>query len=91
MYYYFMTDQPRPLINPKTQDNQEIVEHLLVNTERQYTEAAHAEIFSRLIATIQNFNTKAEKIEKVMLTLAIYKSSKNRENNTPVGSSNPSR
>lgn len=56
--------------NPKTQSNDEIVTDLLVNNERQYTEAAHAEIFRRLITTIQNFNAKAEKIEKVMLTLA---------------------
>ena len=56
--------------NPKAQTNDEIVDSLLDNTERQYTEAAHAEIFSRLITTIQNFNSKAEKIEKVMLALA---------------------
>lgn len=56
--------------NPKPQTNDEIVNSLLNNNERQYTEAAHAEIFGRLIKTIQNFNTKAEKIEKVMLALA---------------------
>lgn len=60
----------QPIIDPKTQNNDEIIAHLLVNDKRQYTEAAHAEIFSRLIGTIKNFNSKAEKIEKVMLTLA---------------------
>lgn len=47
-----------------------MVATLLTNTQRQYTEAAHAEIYNRLIQTIKNFNAKAEKIEKVMLFLA---------------------
>lgn len=56
--------------NPQNQANDAIVKSLLTNTKRQYTEAAHAEIFSRLINTITQFNHKAEKIEKVMLVLA---------------------
>lgn len=58
------------ILNPKNQIEGEIVESLLSNTERQYTEAAHAEIFRRLIETIKNFNSKAERVEKVMLILA---------------------
>ncbi|MDP4030697.1 MAG: hypothetical protein U1C50_01640 [Patescibacteria group bacterium] len=57
-------------MNPKKQSTDTIVAKLLVNKSHQYTEAAHAEIFRRLIATIKNFNLKAEKIEKVMLVLA---------------------
>ena len=56
--------------NPKNQTNEEIVSSLLANTKRQYTESAHAEIFSRLITTIKEFNIKAERIEKIMLILA---------------------
>lgn len=56
--------------NPKDQTNEEIVETLLKNTERQYTESSHAEIFRRLIETIKTFNSKAEKLEKLMLLLA---------------------
>lgn len=58
-------------MNPKNQQNDEIVASLLNNTSRQYTEAAHAEIFNRLIKTIEGFNQKAERLEKVMLLLAI--------------------
>lgn len=58
-------------MNPKDQTNEEIVAQLLVNEKHQYTEAAHAEIFRRLIGTIKEFNVKAEKLEKVMLVLAI--------------------
>lgn len=57
-------------MDPKNQTNEEIVDQLLVNEKHQYTEAAHAEIFRRLINTISNFNAKAEKLEKVMLFLA---------------------
>ncbi len=56
--------------NPKNQTVDEIVNSLLSNTERQYTESAHAEIFNRLIETIKNFNSKAERVEKFMLILA---------------------
>jgi hypothetical protein len=56
--------------NPKSQPTEEIVKSLLDNDKRQYTEAAHAEIFRRLIETIQNFNNKAAKVEKFMLILA---------------------
>lgn len=56
--------------NPKNQTTDKIVEQLLVNDKRQYTESAHAEIFNRLINTIKNFNQKAERIEKTMLLLA---------------------
>ena len=56
--------------NPKSQAEDEIVSSLLTNTKKQYTEAAHAEIFSRLITTIKVFNDKTEKLEKVMLYLA---------------------
>ena len=58
------------MLNPKTQTNDQIVSALLTNNKHQYTEAAHAEIFRRLITTIENFNQKAEKTEKVMLILA---------------------
>lgn len=57
-------------MNPKKQTTNTIVAKLLTNKSRQFTEAAHAEIFRRLIETIKNFNQKAEKIEKVMLILA---------------------
>ncbi len=57
-------------MNPKNQTTETIVASLLSNTKRQYTEAAHAEIFRRLTQTISKFNLKAEKIEKVMLLLA---------------------
>ena len=56
--------------NPKTQTTEEIVRSLLVNKRKQYTEASHAEIFSRLIVTIKNFNDKTERLEMVMLILA---------------------
>jgi len=56
--------------NPKNQSNEQIVSSLLTNTKKQYTESAHAEIFSRLIKTIKDFNLKAERLEKVMLLLA---------------------
>ena len=56
--------------NPKNQSTEQIVSCLLSNTKKQYTEAAHAEIFSRLTTTIKNFNAKAEKLEKLMLFLA---------------------
>ena len=56
--------------SPKGQTTEEIVASLLVNKKKQYTESAHAEIFNRLIGTIQDFNRKAERIEKVMLFLA---------------------
>jgi hypothetical protein len=57
-------------MNPKDQTNEEIVAQLLVNEKHQYTEAAHAEIFRRLIGTIKDFNAKAAKLEKIMLFLA---------------------
>jgi len=56
--------------NPKAQSTDKIVSSLLTNTKKQYTEAAHAEIFRRLTITIKNFNIKAERLEKVMLFLA---------------------
>jgi len=55
---------------PKKQTTDQIVATLLSNKEKQYTESAHAEIFSRLIKTIEEFNDKAESIERVMLFLA---------------------
>lgn len=58
------------MTNPKNQTTNIIVESLLSNTSRQYTESAHAEIFRRLINTMKEFNEKTEKIEKVMLYLA---------------------
>ena len=57
-------------MNPKKQTTDTIVARLLTNKSHQYTEAAHAEIFRRLIETIKAFNSKAAKIEKVMLFLA---------------------
>jgi hypothetical protein len=59
------------IINPKIQTTEEIVASLLINKKKQYTESAHAEIFSRLIVTIKDFNDKAERLEKVMLLLAV--------------------
>ena len=56
--------------NPKNQATEQIVSSLLTNTKKQYTEAAHAEIFRRLTTTIKDFNLKAERLEKVMLFLA---------------------
>ena len=57
--------------NPKNQTTDTIVESLLSNTSRQYTESAHAELFRRLINTMKEFNDKTERIEKVMLYLAV--------------------
>ena len=57
--------------NPKSQTTEEIVEALLTNEKRQYTESAHAEIYRRLINTIKVFNTKAENTTKFMVILAI--------------------
>lgn len=57
-------------MNPKNQTNEEIVDQLLVNEKHQYTESAHAEIFRRLINTISDFNSKAAKLERIMLFLA---------------------
>ena len=59
------------MMNPKSQTTEEIVSSLLKNDRHQYTESAHAEIFRRLIETINNFNQKAEKTEKIMLLLAL--------------------
>ena len=59
------------IINPKIQTTEEIVASLLINKKKQYTESAHAEIFSRLIVTIKDVNDKAERLEKVMLLLAV--------------------
>jgi hypothetical protein len=56
--------------NPKAQSIDEIVASLQTNTERQYTESAHAEIFNRLITTISKFNEQASRTEKFMLFLA---------------------
>jgi len=51
-------------INPKNQTTDTIVESLLNNTSKQYTESAHAEIFSRLISTMKDFNNKTERYRK---------------------------
>jgi hypothetical protein len=56
--------------DPRKQNTSDIVESLLTNTKRQYTESAHAEIYNRLIGTISEFNTKAERSEKFMMILA---------------------
>lgn len=56
--------------DPKKQSTDEIVTTLLSNTKSQYTESSHAEIFRRLINTIGEFNTKAERSEKFMIILA---------------------
>ncbi|MBI5620755.1 hypothetical protein HY949_03185 [Candidatus Gottesmanbacteria bacterium] len=58
-------------INPKVQVTEEIVDTLLTNKERQYTENAHAEIFRRLIATIEKFNKDADRVQRMMLYLAV--------------------
>lgn len=57
--------------NPRQQSTDVIVETLLSNKERQYTESAHAEIFRRLIATIERFNKDADRVQRVMLYLAV--------------------
>ena len=59
------------LTNTKNQRTENIVDDLLVNDSRQYTESAHAEIFRRLIVTIQEFNLKSEKTTKFMVLLAV--------------------
>lgn len=58
-------------MNPKQQTTEMIVDALLTNKERQYTESAHAEIFRRLIDTIQRFNNEADKVQRMMLYLAV--------------------
>ena len=40
-------------MNPKNQTTETIVASLLSNTKRQYTEAAHAEIFRLLYNTLE--------------------------------------
>lgn len=57
--------------DPKDQKTREIVDSLLLNTSRQYTESAHAEIFARLTQTIENFNDKADKSQRFMMYLAV--------------------
>ena len=57
-------------MDPKKQTTEVIVDSLLINKKHQYTEAAHAEIFRRLTQTIKEFNSKAARIEKMMLFLA---------------------
>lgn len=57
--------------NPKEQSAEMIVDALLTNKERQYTESAHAEIFRRLIATIERFNRESDRVQRVMLYLSI--------------------
>lgn len=59
------------IVNPKEQTTEMIVASLLTNTKRQYTESAHAEIFRRLIDTIQRFNAGADKVQRMMLYLAV--------------------
>jgi hypothetical protein len=58
------------IMDPRTQSTDEIVESLLTNTKHQYTESAHAEIYSRLIKTISDFNAKAARGERFMMILA---------------------
>ena len=58
------------MLNPKLQSTDGIVSTLLSNKSKQYTESAHAEIFRRLMHTIEQFNQKAERSEKFMLILA---------------------
>lgn len=59
------------MVHPKNLSTNDIVTELLENQDRRFTESAHAEIFRRLIDTINNFNQKAEKTEKIMLLLAL--------------------
>lgn len=59
------------ILNPKNQTTDMIVESLLSNKERQYTEGAHAEIFRRLITTIERFNKDADRVQRMMLYLAV--------------------
>lgn len=58
------------MTDPKQQTTDAIVESLLSNKSKQYTESAHAEIFRRLMQTIEQFNRKTERTEKFMLVLA---------------------
>lgn len=44
------------ILNPQKQTTGEIVKTLLTNEERKYTEAAHAEIFGRLMDSIKQFD-----------------------------------
>lgn len=59
------------ILNPKDQTTDLIVETLRSNKERQYTESAHAEIFRRLISTIEKFNKDADRVQRMMLYLAV--------------------
>lgn len=59
------------ILNPKDQTTDMIVDTLLSNKERQYTESAHAEIFRRLIDTIERFNKGADRVQRMMLYLAV--------------------
>lgn len=57
--------------DPKEQTTDMIVAALLTNKRRQYTESAHAEIFRRLIQTIERFNKGADRMQRMMLYLAV--------------------
>ncbi|MFC2153999.1 hypothetical protein ACFLRC_00770 [Candidatus Altiarchaeota archaeon] len=46
--------------NPIEQESREIVESLLTNTSRQYTEAAHAEMMRRFTESIDRFSKASE-------------------------------
>lgn len=59
------------IVDPKGQTTDRIVASLLTNKRRQYTESAHAEIFRRLIDTIERFNKGADKVQRMMLYLAV--------------------
>ncbi len=61
----------KTVVSLKDQTTEMIVASLLTNKRRQYTESAHAEIFRRLIATIENFNRNADRMQRIMLLLAV--------------------
>lgn len=59
--------------NPQEQTTEQIVKTLLTNEDRRYTEAAHAEIFVRLMDSIKQFdNASREGGRRIfLLTLTI--------------------
>lgn len=57
--------------NPQKQTTEEIVKTLLTNEERKYTEAAHAEIFTRLTNTIKAFDSASREGGKKIFWLTL--------------------
>ncbi|MCL5411321.1 MAG: hypothetical protein M1150_01080 [Patescibacteria group bacterium] len=57
--------------NPQKQTNEEIINMLLNNEDRKYTEAAHAEIFVRLMESIRKFDQSSRAGGQRMFLLTI--------------------